>query len=126
MITRFQEKQSLPQQFGILLALVIGAVALSFFAKAALEFGLAWKCPMLLLLDLPCPSCGSTRAFAALAELDFIKAVKFNPLMMLGTVLLPVLFLVRGHLKNARWQVWPIVIAAIALNWIYLFLFLPR
>jgi hypothetical protein len=43
-------------------------------------------CPFRALTGHPCPGCGMTRAFCALAHLEFWRAVKFNALS-------PVLFL---------------------------------
>lgn len=44
-------------------------------------------CPFRALTHYPCPGCGMTRAFCALAHLEFWRAVKFNALS-------PLLFLV--------------------------------
>jgi hypothetical protein len=44
-------------------------------------------CPFRALTHYPCPGCGMTRAFCALAHGEFLRAVKFNALS-------PLLFLV--------------------------------
>lgn len=44
-------------------------------------------CPFRALTNYPCPGCGMTRAFCALAHLEFWRAIKFNALS-------PLLFLV--------------------------------
>ena len=36
------------------------------------------KCLFKLLFSIPCPSCGLTRAFKAIINLDFIGAIKYN------------------------------------------------
>jgi hypothetical protein len=37
-------------------------------------------CPFRALTHYPCPGCGMTRAFCALAHLEFRRAIKFNAL----------------------------------------------
>jgi hypothetical protein len=111
-----------------------GAVALGFMAvvvlalgaKFCLEWGMAWRCPMLAMLGVPCPSCGSTRAFAALAGWDFAGAVRFNPLIMLGLLGLPVLLAVKRWPEWVLRNGWAIFGTLVGLNWVYLLLFLPR
>jgi hypothetical protein len=44
-------------------------------------------CPFRALTHYPCPGCGMTRAFCALAHFEFWRAIKFNALS-------PLLFLV--------------------------------
>ena len=105
----------------------IAAIAITgFVAKFCLEAGFSWRCPALLAFGIPCPSCGSTRAFAALAEFDFFAAIKFNPLMVAGVFALPLLYF--ANEVPPRWKAygWPTFGAAVLLNWIYLLVFLPR
>lgn len=54
-------------------------------AASALASGLP-ACPVRAWLDLPCPSCGTTRAALALARLDPGAAVAVNPLAALGWI----------------------------------------
>jgi hypothetical protein len=46
----------------------------------------AWHCPVAVLLRVPCPSCGLTRAAAALIAGDLGRAVELSPL---APVILP-------------------------------------
>jgi len=39
-----------------------------------------YQCPMVLLFNLPCPSCGITRAYLAALRLDFASAFGHHPL----------------------------------------------
>jgi hypothetical protein len=48
-------------------------------------------CPFRALTHYPCPGCGMTRAFCALAHLEFWRAVKFNalsPLLFLAALVI--------------------------------------
>lgn len=45
-------------------------------------------CPFRALTHLPCPGCGMTRAFCALAHFEFWRAIKFNALSPLLFVFL--------------------------------------
>jgi hypothetical protein len=105
----------------------IAAIALTgLVAKFALETGFSWKCPALSVFGVPCPSCGSTRAFAALAQFNLSAAVKFNPLIILGVFAVPLLYF--ANAVPAHWKPfgWPVFGAAVLVNWLYLLLFLPR
>ena len=122
----------IPQRITVIRAVTIVAggiaaiVVTGFVAKFCLETGFAWRCPALSLFGIPCPSCGSTRAFAALAQFDLLAAIKFNPLIVLGVFALPLLYF--ANAVPARWKAygWPVFGAAVLLNWIYLLFFLPQ
>src|SRR5688500_12614594 len=75
--------------------IVFGALITAMAAKLCLQHGIAWTCPLIALLNVPCPSCGTTRAFASLANLDLLAAIKFNPLIVLSLFALPFLGLLR-------------------------------
>ncbi|HYO91110.1 MAG TPA: DUF2752 domain-containing protein, partial [Pyrinomonadaceae bacterium] len=48
-------------------------------------------CPFRALTHYPCPGCGMTRAFCALAHLEFWRAIKFNalsPLLFLAALVI--------------------------------------
>jgi hypothetical protein len=105
----------------------IAAIAITgFVAKFCLETGISWRCPALSAFGIPCPSCGSTRAFAALAQFDLVRALKFNPLIIVGVFALPLLYF--ANEAPPRWKAygWPVFGAVVLLNWIYLLFFLPR
>ena len=106
--------------------ILVAAAVVAFGAKLCLEFGLAWRCPMLTLLRIPCPSCGTTRAFAALAELKFASALMFNPLFVLGLVATPLLLFARNVPERLNGRGWFVFGAIVAVNWVYLILYLPR
>lgn len=106
---------------------VAGIFISGLLARFVLDSGLSWKCPSIVLLGLPCPSCGTTRALAELGQLRFFEALRLNPLLItsIGFALLaPVLKL--SWEKFERWYGWTLLGAAVLLNWIYLLLFLPR
>jgi hypothetical protein len=117
------------------LAWLAGLLALAWLAMR-LSLPLP-PCPLRAATEVPCPFCGSTRAFAAMAQLDFSTALRLNPfvcLAALGAGFVWLLALRRGDewLKqiaagfNARagWK-WLLALA-LAANWLYLWHHLPR
>jgi len=110
------------------LALVasMALIGLCLAAKLALQTGLSWRCPVMATLHVPCPSCGSTRAFAALSELRFFDALRLNPLLVSAIPMAVLGFSLRNFLKPYARFGWPLLAAAAAANWVYLCLFLPR
>jgi hypothetical protein len=112
--------------FTLVLIALLGFVALCLTAKLAFQTGLSWRCPMMTVFHVPCPSCGSTRAFAALSELHFLAALRFNPLLVCAIPIGLFGFLLRRFLKPYARLGWPLFAAVVAANWIYLYLFLPR
>lgn len=75
-------------------------------------FGIGIPCPLYSLTGLYCPGCGSFRALAALAQLDFFAAFSYN---MLLVILLPFLAIFLGksallylqgkRLESSPWEV---------------------
>ena len=114
------------RRFAMAAMVALGAVVSVVAAKLLLQFGLAWSCPMMALLNVPCPSCGTTRAFASLANMDLLAAIRFNPLIVLGLLVLPFVGWLKGVPAGVKQYGWWIFGAAVAANWLYLFLFLPR
>src|SRR5688572_19052319 len=80
-------------------AITCGIIVSALGARVWLQSGLSWTCPSITLFGLPCPSCGSTRALAALVELDFLRALTFNPLVVfgLGFLLIAPLFRIQNE-----------------------------
>jgi hypothetical protein len=117
------------------LTLLLGLLLL---ARIALHFQLPIPaCPLRAATGVPCPFCGGTRACAALAGLDFLEALRFNPLVALavcGAGGLWVLALLRREDRLpklgdslGRSRVWKGLLAlALLLNWLYLCLRLPH
>ncbi len=71
------------------LALLWGGVAVALLALAPLAPRLASglpACPVRAWLDLPCLTCGTTRAALALASFDPAAALALNPLAALGWI----------------------------------------
>ena len=88
-------------------------------------------CPLKRLLGVPCPTCGTTRAFAELFRGDVLGAFARQPLVMSCSLLgLPVLFAMRivfGRRKMSDILIaasrsvmfWSLAAAAVLANWIY-------
>lgn len=102
-------------------------------------------CSLRTLTGVPCVGCGGTRAMKALVHGDYVAAVSFNPLAMLGVFAVLVWFVwTAATMKSARYKRggtdptvgrvssntgkwWGIAIAVLVLlNWIYLICYLPR
>jgi hypothetical protein len=108
-------------------AAILAALMAGFIARFFLESGLAWRCPSMTLLGIPCPGCGTTRAFAALAQFDLTTALRLNPLMMMALLLVllaPFLKLSWESFEQRRG--WLILGIVVGFNWLYLLFFLPR
>ncbi len=67
---------------GVVAAVAVGLLRLD---RVPLTF-----CVVKSLSGLPCPTCGSTRAFARLFELDLAGALAMNPFTMLVAVVIAV------------------------------------
>ncbi|MEN9206789.1 MAG: DUF2752 domain-containing protein [Gloeomargarita sp. GMQP_bins_120] len=67
---------------------------------AAFFYNRGWQipglvCPLYHVTGIPCPSCGLTRSFMALARGDILQAVRFHAF---GPLLFGAFFLLGGHL----------------------------
>ena len=113
----------------VLLAGVIVAACVAL----AHAFGVT-LCPMKRLFGVPCPTCGTTRAFAELLQGDVSGAFARQPLVMSCSLLgLPVLLVIR-FVSDRRTMAdllaavsrsaifWCLVAAAVLANWIYVIL----
>lgn len=121
------------KRWPILCLIVAGAVAACWAANFCLKHDLAWRCPAQVLFGLPCPSCGTTRALAALSRFEVVTALRFNPLVTLALPIwagvawwycLPVRGAAPARVLPSRF--WLLLVTAILMNWLYLLLFLPR
>ena len=109
---------------GLPVAVVAGCIAL------AHAFGFT-ICPMKRFLCLPCPTCGTTRAFALLLRGDVRSAFAMQPLSVLFVcVVMPCLLAARVALGKARFRAaiayaicsplfWGVAVAAVMTNWAY-------
>lgn len=90
-------------------------------------------CPLLEIVGIPCPTCGATRAVAALAAGRMLEALAWNPLAALGgaglLIWIPAAALMlSGVLTSPRiptslhpWARWAFPLL-IGVNWVYLLL----
>jgi hypothetical protein len=110
---------------GLWLALV---VLCSFLKSSASSFGSL--CLFRSVTGMPCPTCGSTRAMFAIGRGDIATALALNPLLVLalavGVVWLAGQALLPGETRAwaaivRRRHAWLALLAALLLNWIYLF-----
>ena len=119
--------------FEFLFLVVSSVAAVSCFGWLA--SGLSWPgCWFRRLTGLPCPTCGATRSALSLAHGDLAAALRYNPLIFVcyvGTIILNVycagvlLFQfprlrLAGLPANVKRCLCVLVLAAVALNWVYL------
>ena len=105
------------------LALVAAVAALSVLDTALPP------CPFKALTGLPCATCGGTRAALALARLDVVSALRWNPLAALALPLFVLFGLAAGVLRilgrailepRPPLAVRVLGLSALAANWLYL------
>lgn len=109
---------------GAAIALIGGAPFAPLFASALPD------CLVKSIVGLPCPGCGSTRAYIALGRLDLAAALHLNPLATIGIIgfvlgglaAAALALLGRPLTEPARYPVWLRVTAAglVAANWVWL------
>lgn len=75
------------------------ALALLFFSP------LRWRCPVALVLGVPCPICGMTRAVWLALRGDFAAATAMHPLVWLVAPLFATMLVLEvvGYLREGRW-----------------------
>jgi hypothetical protein len=83
-------KLQLTRPAGVDHELIWGLVAAAFLAVSVLLpvdrllEGSGYRCPFRALLGVPCPTCGGTRAVAAMGRLEFGRGFAANPLVALA------------------------------------------
>lgn len=116
------------------LAFLWAGVAVALIALSPVGARLATglpACPIRVWLGIPCLTCGSTRAALALASLDPIASLGFNPLAALGWIGLIGGGLIAGGLAALggplpRMRFRPtlahrlLAVAILLVNWVYL------
>ena len=99
---------------------------LHFFSTMNIEL-----CHFRRLFGFECPSCGVTRAFIAATQGDFLAAIRFNPLMLVVTIItifyLILIFLFKRAISfvgSAKEQnlLFISFLVLLLLNWIYILL----
>ncbi|MBI3932437.1 MAG: DUF2752 domain-containing protein [Acidobacteria bacterium] len=115
---------------GLLLA-AVGAAAAAAIAAFHLDRLPIVLCAFRAATGLPCATCGSTRAFGRLAQLDVGGALTLNPFITLVALAIAVwgvadlLLALRGRtlaLRTSAGEAKAIalaVVAALAVNWVY-------
>lgn len=116
------------------LGLLWGSVAFLLVALSPMAAHVAGSlppCPVRALVDLPCPSCGATRAALALSQLDLAAAFSASPLAALGWIglvggglVVGLLAILGRPVREPKWvQSNPIrwlLMAIVLANWVYL------
>ena len=120
-------------QLGPLVMLVIWCGLVAYLVWIAQTGGRAVPlCNFKRITGTPCPTCGGTRAALRLADGDVIGAWLFNPLLFTTLLFLTIVVGLRvvagkriewGFTKNQRRGVWIVLIAAFALNWAYVIVY---
>ncbi len=78
----------------------------SFMLILLLYYIATWRtgCPIKYVLGIACPGCGMTRAWLAVARLDFSTAFAYHPLFLLSVVIVfAILFHPWINFKKWRW-----------------------
>jgi hypothetical protein len=86
--------------------------------------GVATVCAFKRVTGVPCATCGSTRAAAALVRGDVVGALTLNPWVTVVVVGVPVWMLAR-RTREPVWAwthsraVWAVMGTGLAVNWVY-------
>lgn len=124
-------RRSLLLWFAVVASSILGAWAVMQWRPV----GLLLHCPLRDLTGIPCLTCGGTHAVRALFHLDFATALAKNPLLAVGIILfvlsgiLALLVVPWAERIRVAWRpkgkgLAIVFLALIALNWVYLLLFL--
>lgn len=101
---------------GILICSISSGIALYVFGVDVFEYLPKMHfCLFRLITGYDCPFCGTTRAFLALGQLNFSKAIAFNPLSI---ILMAVMILYLCSKNIPSWlqhKAWPYVFAFVTL-----------
>ena len=84
-------------------------------------FTVGIKCIFSLVLGIPCPFCGMTRAVVSVIKSDFTAAFSYHG-MVWSLPILYLLFLYDGKLsesKHINIIVWSLLAAGFIINWIF-------
>lgn len=113
-------------------------------ATFGVQLAIRWQIPFPQCLlrkftGIPCPTCGCTRSLLAWSHLDLSAAFRFNPLFFVVCLGLLAWFGLwcLERLTGREWleswvagvrrgPVWKVFIALALLNWLYLWLNLPK
>lgn len=71
------------------------------------EYSFYPKCPMHLMTGLHCPGCGATRACGALASGRVVDAIRYNPLLILGSPVILAVVLIQRKREHQGAAAWP-------------------
>ena len=84
----------------------VGAIAALALANLHVPGRPATLCPFRALTGLPCPFCGGTTAAVKLGHLDALGALRTNPVVVFGAVVvaaMPAVIAIRSSRPVARW-----------------------
>lgn len=69
------------------------------FVYVLTTFHIAIECPILKITGFYCPGCGITRLFKSLLTGNIYQAFRYNPLIFILIILIPIYFIVEKYLK---------------------------
>jgi len=87
--------------------MAVGAAAALALANLHLAGRPTTLCPLRALTGVPCPFCGGTTAAVKLGHFDLLGALRANPFIVLGAVVIaatPAVFTFRSARTVARWR----------------------
>jgi hypothetical protein len=89
--------RSVARRGGLAVLVAVGVVL------AILSVG--WRCPVLLVAGVPCPTCGMTRAVRLALQGDLAGATRLHPLMWLAVPVVALFVSVElvGYARSGAW-----------------------